>query len=86
MIKKLVQSIREYKKATILTPICMILEVCMEILIPFLLSKLIDEGITQSDARVIVKIGIELLIAAFLSLFFGVQSGKSAAIAASRFC
>lgn len=85
MIKKLAQAIREYKKATILTPICMALEVFMEITIPFLLAKLIDEGISQSDSNVILKIGAELLIAAFLSLFFGVQSGKVSAIASSGF-
>lgn len=86
MIKKLVKSIKEYKKQTILTPICMILEVSMEIMIPFLLAKLIDEGITQNDMNVILKIGVELLIIAFLSLFFGVQSGRNAAIASCRFC
>lgn len=85
MLKKLVKSIREYKKATILTPICMILEVSMEITIPFLLAKLIDEGINQNDMEVILKIGIELLITAFLALFFGIQSGKFAAIASAGF-
>ena len=85
MLKKLLKSIKEYKKATILTPIFMILEVTMEILIPFLLAKLIDEGITSGDMKAIINIGIELLIAAFLALFFGVQSGKFAAIASSGF-
>lgn len=86
MIKKLIKSIREYVKPTILTPICMVLEVSMEIAIPFLLAKLIDEGITPGDMNVIIKIGIELLIAAFLSLFFGIQSGRNAAAASCRFC
>lgn len=85
MIKRLLQSVKEYKKASILTPICMILEVAMEITIPFLLAKLIDEGVTQNDTNVILKIGAELLITAFLSLFFGVQSGKFAATAAAGF-
>lgn len=85
MLKKITQSIREYKKATILTSICMMLEVFMEITIPFLLAKLIDEGITQSNSDVVIKIGIELLIVAFLSLFFGVQSGRNAAIASAGF-
>ncbi|MGN1327873.1 MAG: ABC transporter ATP-binding protein [Clostridia bacterium] len=85
MIKKLAKSIREYKKATILTPICMILEVSMEIVIPFLLANLIDDGIMQNNISVIIKIGVTLLAAAFLALFFGVQSGKNAAIASSGF-
>lgn len=86
MIKKLMKSIKEYKKQTILTPICMILEVSMEITIPFLLAKLIDEGITPNDMSTILKIGIELLIVAFLSLFFGVQSGRFASTASCRLC
>lgn len=85
MVKKLMQSIREYKKATILTSICMLLEVAMEITIPFLLGRLIDEGITQSNTNVIIKTGVELLIVAFLSLFFGVQSGRNAAKASAGF-
>lgn len=85
MIKKLAKSIREYKKVTILTPIYMVLEVVMEMIIPFLLAKLIDDGITQSNINVILKIGIELLIVAFLALFFGVQSGRKAATASAGF-
>ncbi len=85
MIKKLIRSIKEYKRSTLLTPIFMVLEVAMEIIIPFLLAKLIDQGINQGDMDVILKIGGELLIAAFLSLFFGVQSGKNAAIASAGF-
>lgn len=85
MIKRLLQSLKQYKKETILTPICMILEVFMEIAIPFLLAKLIDEGITQSDTNVIIKLGILLLAAAFLSLFFGTRAGKFSAIASCGF-
>ena len=85
MIKHLVKSIREYKKPAILTPIFMILEVAMEITIPFLVAKLIDEGINANDTKSILIIGAELLIAALLSLFFGVQSGKNAAIASAGF-
>ena len=85
MIKHLLKSIREYKKPTILTPIFMILEVAMEITIPFLVAKLIDEGVNANDTKAIFIIGAELLITALLSLFFGVQSGKNAAIASAGF-
>ena len=85
MIKHLVKSIREYKKPAILTPIFMVLEVAMEITIPFLVAKLIDEGVNANDTKSILIIGAELLIAALLSLFFGVQSGKNAAIASAGF-
>ena len=85
MLKKLLESIREYKRQTILTPIFMIGEVSMEILIPFLLAKLIDDGINKSDIKVILTIGGILLIAAFVSLFFGRKAGKLSAEASSGF-
>lgn len=85
MIKKLIKSIREYKKPAILTPICMVMEVFMEIAIPYLLAILIDQGISQNNIQVILKIGVLLVISAFISLFFGVQSGKFSATAGSGF-
>lgn len=85
MIKKLTKSIREYKKPAILTPICMVMEVFMEIAIPYLLATLIDQGIEQSNLQVILKIGALLVVAAFISLFFGVQSGKFSATAGAGF-
>ena len=43
MVKTLTKSVREYKKQSILTPVCMVLEVIFECLIPLFMSKLIDE-------------------------------------------
>ena len=85
MIKKLAKSIREYKKDTILTPVFVIGEVFMEILIPFLLGKLIDDGITASNLKVILILGAILIVAALFSLFFGVNAGKTAARAGAGF-
>lgn len=85
MIKKLAKSIREYKKNTILTPGLMIGEVFMEMLIPFLLGKLIDDGITNGNLKVILILGAVLIVAALFSLFFGVSAGRSAAKAGSGF-
>lgn len=85
MIKKLLKSLKEYKKATILTPIYMILEVLMEALIPFLLAQLIDKGITEENISAILKLGLELVIVTLCSLFFGIYSGKYCAIAGSGF-
>lgn len=85
MIKTLAKSIREYKKQTILTPIFMFGEVGMEIAIPFLLSILIDQGITNHDFSKIIIIGICLVVASFISLMFGRLGGKTAATAASGF-
>ena len=73
MFKKLLKSIREFKTASILTPIFMAIEVFMEIAIPFLLSILIDEGVANHDTEKITIVGIMLVVAAGLSLVFGVS-------------
>lgn len=85
MIKKLLKSVREYKKEALLTPLLMIGEVFMEMLIPFLLGKLIDDGITDSNLKVILILGAILVVAALFSLAFGVTAGKTAAKAGSGF-
>lgn len=85
MIKTLAKSIREYKKYAILTPIFMVGEVGFEIAIPYLLSILIDQGITNRDFNKIIYVGIGLVICAFMALLFGRLGGKSAAVASSGF-
>lgn len=85
MIKKLSSYIKEYKKASILTPFFVILEVIMEVIIPLLMSKIIDIGIPNNDINYILKIGILLTISAIMSLAFGVLSGRFAAKASSGF-
>ena len=62
MIKKLASYVKEYKKASILTPIFVILEVVMEVIIPLLMSKIIDVGIPNSDIKYILEVGILLKI------------------------
>ena len=79
MLKKLLKSVRDFKTVSILTPVFMAMEVFMEIAIPFLLSILIDNGIANGDTKQIAIIGAMLIIAATLSLVFGVSSGKLAA-------
>lgn len=85
MVKTLAKSIREYKKDSILTPVLVSLEVVMEVLIPLLMANLIDYGIDEGNMGYIWKIGIILLAAAFLSLFFGAVAGKTAANASAGF-
>ena len=85
MIKKLSSYIKEYKKASILTPFFVILEVIMEVIIPLLMSKIIDIGIPNSDIHYILKIGILLTVSAIMSLAFGMLSGRFAAKASSGF-
>ena len=85
MIKKLMKYVGEYKKPTILTPIFVLLESAMEILIPLLMAKLIDEGIDMGNMNVIVKYGLILLLAALLTMFFGSAAGLTAATASAGF-
>lgn len=85
MIKKLIKSIGEYKKDTILTPLFVSLEVVLEVIIPLLMAKLIDEGVYDGNMSVVYKIGFELILCAILSLLFGMLSGIFASKASSGF-
>lgn len=75
------ESLREYKKASILTPIFVTVEVIMEVLIPFVMASLIDKGIEAGSMSVIWKYGILLLVLAMISLAFGTLAGHQASIA-----
>ena len=73
MIKKLMKSIREYKKDSLLSPAMVTLEVIMEVIIPMLMARLIDYGIQAQNLGYIWKMGILLAVTAMVSLMFGVQ-------------
>ena len=85
MIKKLSMYIKEYKKDTILTPIFMILEVIMEMIIPLLMAAIIDNGFEGGSIKYVCFIGIIMLITAMLSLTFGALGGKFGASASCGF-
>ena len=85
MNKKLFKSIREYRKQSLLAPFLVILEVLMEVLIPLEMAKIIDVGITNGDLSYIVQRGVILVVMAMLALFFGVQAGNMAAVAAAGY-
>lgn len=85
MNKTLFKSIREYKKQSLLAPFLVILEVMMEVLIPLEMAKIIDVGIANGDLGYIVQRGIILVAMAMLALFFGVQAGNMAAVAAAGY-
>lgn len=85
MNRKLFQSIREYKRESILAPIFVILEVFMEVLIPLQMAKIIDIGIEQGNLPYIIKMGITLVVLAMLALFFGVKAGNYAATAGAGY-
>lgn len=81
MIKKLAKSIREYKKATIITPLIVILEVVMECIIPFVTAQMVNQIKSGCDISVIFEYGIELVIMAALALLFGALAGSTCSTA-----
>ena len=85
MIKKLLACVGEYKSHAIKTPIYVAFECVFDVIIPFLMAYLIDEGINKGDTGVIVKIGVTLVICSILAMFCGVMSGRHAARASSGF-
>ncbi len=85
MIKRLSKCIREYKLPSILAPIFIACEVILEVFIPMLMGKLIDNGIDKGDTSYVVKMGFVLVILCSLSLLSGVASGTAAAKASSGF-
>lgn len=85
MLKTLASQVKEYKKASIITPIFVTFEVIMELLIPLLMSTLIDNGISTGNMKHVFIIGGVMVVIAGLSLLFGVLSGKSAALASTGF-
>ncbi|MGI6307172.1 MAG: ABC transporter ATP-binding protein [Dethiobacteria bacterium] len=84
-INKLAQSIREYKKASLLAPFYVTLEVIMEVIMPFIIANLIDYGIDAGNMFYVLKTGTALFVSAVICLIFGVLSGRAAAIASAGF-
>jgi len=85
VIRRLARCIREYKWAAILSPVCMIGEVAMEVLIPLVMAQLYDYGIGLQDMQVVITKSIQLVLCALASLGFGVASATFASKAATGF-
>ena len=85
MIKTLAKSVREYKWAAMLSPLCMIGEVYMETRIPRVLSQIVDQGVTPGDMGAVVMNGLLLVLLSILSLCFGVASAYFASSAGTGF-
>ncbi len=85
MIKRLARCIREYKWAALLSPLCMVGEVTMEVLIPLVMADLYDYGVVLQDMNVVVTKSIQLVLFALVSLAFGVASAIFASKAATGF-
>lgn len=85
MIRTLLKEVKEYKAASIATPIFMILEVLFETLIPFLMASIIDKGVNTGDIHHIYKVGGIMIGAAFLGLLAGMAGGRYGAKASTGF-
>lgn len=85
MIKTLGAQIKEFKKASLVTPVFMIAEVIMETIIPLLMASIIDDGVNKGDMKHIYMIGGLMILAALLSLTFGIGGGVFGAKASTGF-
>ncbi len=85
MLKKLSKYVKQYKTATILTVLFIVGEVALEIFIPYLMGKIIDQGIVANNGAMVVKYGIQMLFLALGGLIFGIASGRFAAYSSSGF-
>ncbi|MBE5769175.1 MAG: ABC transporter ATP-binding protein [Clostridiales bacterium] len=85
MLKTLIAQIRQYKWATIFTPVCAAAEVFMEVLIPYTTASLIDKGIMQQSPENVFKYGALMLLLACLSMLFGLLAAQLASRASSGF-
>jgi len=85
MIKRVARCIREYKWPAILSPLCMVGEVAMEVLIPLVMADLYDYGVVMQDMKVVVTKSLLLVLCALMSLSFGVASAIFASKAGTGF-
>lgn len=85
MLKRLAGCVRQYKGASLLSPLFVVLEVIMEVIIPLLMAKLIDDGIDGANQAAILKTGGILAVCCIFSLLFGILAGHFAAKASAGF-
>ena len=85
IISSLAAEVKQYKLPAVLTPVFVILEVLMEVLIPFVIAHLIDNGVEVGNYQVITEAGTILIILALLALLFGILAGRTSAVASAGF-
>ena len=85
MIKRLARCIREYKWPAVLSPLCMVGEVAMEVVIPLVMADLYDYGIVAQNMQTVVLKSLQLVLCALAALAFGAMSATFAAKAGTGF-
>ena len=83
MIRIILKQVKQYKKASILTPLFAVLEVIMEVLIPFVIASIVDKGVSKGNMQAVYFYGGIMILLAMCSLLFGFLAGKYAAEASS---
>lgn len=85
MLKTLLQQVKQYKTASLLTPIFIMLEVVLDVLIPFVTARLIDDGISAGHMPSVYRYGLIMIVMAFLSMLAAIMAGRYASYASSGF-
>lgn len=85
MLKKLLSYVGKYKKQAILSPVCILGEVAMEVLIPYVMASIINDGIKKDDVGHVALMGLLMIGMALVSLAFGAIAGRFSAVAAVGF-
>lgn len=85
MLKTLLKQVKQYKTASLLTPVFIMLEVVLDVLIPYVTAKLIDNGISAGHMPSVYKYGLIMIVMAFLSMMAAIMAGKYASYASSGF-
>ena len=85
MLKTLLKQVKQYKTASLLTPVFIMLEVMLDVLIPYVTAKLIDNGISAGHMPSVYKYGLIMLVMAFLSMMAAIMAGRYASYASSGF-
>lgn len=83
MLRTILANVKEYKKASIATPLFMIVEVIMEMLIPLLMASIIDDGVNKGELSHIYKVGAVMILIAFIGLLAGMAGGRFGAKAST---
>ena len=83
MIRTILSEVKEYKKVSIITPLFMIMEVIMEMIIPYLMASIVDNGVNAGNLQHIYKVGVVMIVAAAFGLFAGIMGGRFGAKASA---
>ncbi len=83
MVRRILSEVKEYTIPSLITPLCMILEVAMEMVVPYLMASIIDYGVYAGNMNHILKTGLFMVLAAIVGFIGGILGGKFGAVAST---